>query len=229
MRMVGWMIALGIIALGLGLLSVPLVVRAHYGEGFTANARWLFFRIPLVPQPEKKSGKKKKEKPRSEKKEKSNEQEKKEAGVFARFYKYQGVTGYIDLLRRAVAFLKQFGGGFNRCVKLYEFALHMVIVGEDPAALSEQYGKLCAALFPSLGWLSSHLRHRRSFCRRIDVHPDFTGWEAKQFECGAVFSVSPLRLLQALLLLALRLFFGVVLRFLRGAKPPVSMTPKKSL
>lgn len=218
--MLGLAIFLGILAF-FWLLRIPIVVAADYGDGFTAGARWLFLRIPLVPRPEKKPKKTKKEKPKEEKKEEAPKEEKaKGPGAFARFYQYQGIPGFIELLRATVDALKKFGYGINRSIKVRRFDLQLVITGGDPAEIAEKYGKTCAAIFPALGFLASHLRFRRNCSRRIDIHPDFTGWDKKQVQCGAEFAIRPSTLLAAVIALAVRLLIRVLLKFLRGAKPP---------
>jgi len=222
--MIALYIILGIIALFLGLLSVPVVLRVEYAGGVALRLRWLFLTLLRVPAPEdkkpKKKKKKKKEEPEKEKKPKEKKpKEDKGPNAFQRFYIYQGIPGFIELLRRAVEILKKFRHGMWRCFKIRELRLHMVVMGGEPQELVEKYGKVCAGVYPSLGWLTSHLRSKPGKIRTTIV-PDFTGLAQKEIACTAEISIVPRTLIAAVIMLAVRLGVRVVLKFLRGTKPP---------
>ena len=216
-------IILGIIALFVGLLSVPVVLRVEYAGSVTLRLRWLFLTILRVPAPEDKKPKKKKKKKEKPKKEEEKKEKKpkedKGPGAFQRFYQYQGIPGFIELLQRAVEVLKQFRHGMWRCFKIRELRLHMVVMGGEPQELVEKYGKTCAAVYPSLGWLTSHLRSKPGKIHTTIV-PDFTGLAQKEIACTAEISIVPRTLIAAVIMLAVRLGVRVALKFLRGAKPP---------
>ena len=213
-------ILLGIVVLFTGLLSVPLIIQAEYAKELSLRVRWLFLRIPVIPGKEK-SKKKKKDKPKKEEPEKPKEEGEKEPGVLARFYKYRGISGFIDLLRRTVAVLKKFRHGLWLCLKIRKLRLRMRIKGGDPQDVVEKYGKTCAAVFPALGWLGSHLRSRPGGVR-ANISPDFTGLAEKEMAFEAEISVCPLLFLHALIMLLVRLGIRVVLKFFRGAKAPAA-------
>jgi len=224
--MIALYILLGLLALLLGLLCVPVVLRVEYAGSVAMRLRWLFFTILRVPAPEgrkPKKKKKKKEKPKKEKEKKKEEKPKKEKekkpNAFQRFYAYQGIPGFIELLGRAVDALKRFRHGLWRCFFIRELRLHMVILGGDPKELVEKYGKVCAGVYPPLGWLSTHLRTRPGNVRAT-IAPDFTGLAEKEIAATAEVSVIPLTLLAAVIMLALRLGVRVILKFLNGAKEP---------
>jgi len=216
-------IILGIIALFAALLSVPLVLRVEYADSVSLRLRWLFLTILRIPAPEDKKPKKKKkkkEKPEKEKKEEKPKKEKeKKPSAFQRFYEYQGVSGFIELLQRTVDALKKFRHGLWRCFCIRELRLHMVVLGGEPQELVEKYGKICAAVYPAIGWLSSHLRSRPGKVRAT-IAPDFTGLAQKEMAATAEVSVVPLLLFAALIMLLIRLGVKVVLKFLSGAKEP---------
>jgi len=218
-------VILGLAALFLALLSVPVVLRVEYAGGVTLRLRWLCFTLLRVPAPEDKKPKKKKkkkEKPEKKKEDKPEEDKPKDKGpnAFQRFYTYQGIPGFIELLGRTVDALKKFRHGLWRCFYIRELRLYMVILGGgEPQELVEKYGKVCAGVYPSLGWLSAHLRSRPGHVRAT-IAPDFTGLAEKEIACTAEISVAPSLLLGAVILLAIRLGVKVVLKFLSGAKPP---------
>jgi len=229
--MIALYIILGIIALFIGLLSVPVVLRVEYAGSVTLRLRWLFFTLLRVPAPEDKKPrkkKKKKEKPEKEKEEKKEKKPKEDKGpnVLQRFYKYQGIPGFIELLQRAVEVLRKFRHGMWRCFKIRELRLHMVIVGGEPHELVEKYGKVCAGVYPALGWLSAHLRSRPGKVRAT-IAPDFTGLAEKEIACTAEISVIPRTLLAAVIMLGIRLGIKVVLNFFKGAKAPKEETKGK--
>ena len=230
--MIALYIILGLLALITALLCVPVVLRVEYTDSVTLRLRWLFFTLLRIPAPEDKKPKKKKkkkEKPEKEDKpeEKKEEKPKEDKGPNAlqRFYEYKGISGFIDLLERTVAALKKFRHGLWRCFRMRELRLYMVVKGGEPQELVEKYGKTCAAVYPALGWLSSHLRSRPGNVRAT-ITPDFTGLAQKEIAATAEISVAPLALLGAVIMLVIRLGLRVVLRFFKGAKPPKK--PKKS-
>jgi hypothetical protein len=215
-------ILLGLLALALGALCAPAVLRVEYQGGLTLRLRWLFLTLLRSPAAEKKKKKPKKEKPKKEKPEKEKKpkkEEEKKPNAFQRFYQYQGIPGFIELLRRAVHALRRFGRGVWNSFRIRELRLWMTLTGGDPQALVDRYGKTCAAVFPSLGWLSTHLRSKPGTIR-AHITPDFTGLAEKEIACTAEVSVIPLVLLAALIMLALRLGIQVALKFLSGAKAP---------
>ncbi|MDR0530637.1 MAG: hypothetical protein LBG83_01020 [Oscillospiraceae bacterium] len=212
---------LGFFALIVGLLCAPVIVRAEYDKKLTAKARWLFLEFALIPGAEKKPKKKKQEK-QEEEKPKEEKPKKEGPGALQRFYQNQGIPGFVELLERTVEALKKFRHGLWLCLKIRELRLLMVIQGGEPDKLIEKYGKTCAAVFPSLGWLASHLRTKKG-CVRAQITPDFTGFAEKELAAAAELSVCPLLLLGALIALLARLGIKVLLKFLNGAKQP----PKK--
>jgi len=216
-------IILGIIALFAALLSVPFVLRVEYAGSVALRLRWLFLTVLRVPAPEDKKPKKKKKKKEKEKKEEKEEKPKKEKekkpNPLQKFYEYQGIAGFIELLRRTVEALKKFRHGLWRCFCIRELRLYMVVMGGEPQELVEKYGKTCAAVYPALGWLGAHLRSRPGKVRAT-INPDFTGLAQKEIACTAEISVIPSLLIGAVIMLALRMGVHVVLKFFKGAKEP---------
>ena len=215
-------ILLGLLALLLGALCAPVVARAVYEGELQLQVKWLFLTLVQMPsekEKKKKPKKEKKKKPEKKKEDKPKEEKEKKPNAFRQFYQYQGIPGFIELLRRAVYSLGRFGRGVWNSFRIRELRLLMVITGGDPAGLVEKYGRTCAAVFPALGWLSTHLRSRPGAVR-ASITPDFTGKAEKEIVCRAEVSVVPLVLLAAVLMLVLRLGVKVGLKFLSGTKAP---------
>jgi len=214
-------IILGIFAFFAGLLSIPMIVRVKYLDQLGVTLRWLFLEMQLVPGKPRKKKKKKEKEEKEEKPKKDKPKEKKPKGpnVLQRFYEYQGIPGFIELLRRTVEALKKFRRGLWLCFRIRELDLAILLPGSDPEALAFQYGKISAAVFPALGWLCGKLRTRKGKIR-ANIYPDFTGTASRQVTCTAEISVIPSVVIAAALGLGVRLGLNVALKFFKGAKPP---------
>lgn len=125
----GWLIALAVIG---GLAVLPLGVRGMYDSD--GPRLWLLLgpaRIALFPS---RKGKKIKSKPR-----KKQPQTKVEADG-----KKQGGS-YSDFLP-IVKVILDFLGDFRRKLRVKRLELRIIMAGDDPCDLAENYGKACAAL-----------------------------------------------------------------------------------
>ncbi len=221
--MIGWAIFFGIIGLFMALLSIPVVLRVEYTDTVALRLRWLFITILRIPKEEKPEKKKKEKKKKPKKEEKKKETEKpeveKEPNIVQRFYKYQGIPGFIDLLKRVVAVLKKFGRGVWWSFRIRELKLYMTVMGGEPDELVAKYGKTCAVLYPALGWLTTHIRTKPDAVR-MTIAPDFTGLAEKEMAAKAEISLVPLILINAVIFMAIRMVIRVLLKFLKGAKVP---------
>ena len=125
----GWLIALAAIV---GLAILPLGVRGMYDSH--GPRLWLLLgpaRIALFPSP---NGKEMKSKPRGKKPQaKSRTDEKKQGGSFSDF---------LPIVKVVLDFL----GDFRRKLRVKRLELRIVMAGDDPCDLAENYGKACAAL-----------------------------------------------------------------------------------
>jgi|GEM_PF-1589718 len=200
-------------------LCIPVVLHVKYVDELNLRVRWLFVRKQIVPAKPKKKKKDKPEAPEEAKQvEPSTESEPepedpdKPPSILQRYYEARGLCGFIELLRRTVAALKKFRHGLwlAFCIKRLSLAVHLP--GSDPAALAEQYGKVSAAIFPSLGWLATHLRTKKGKIR-AHITPDFTGQSEREIKFAATVSVIPAFMLTAALVLLVRLGLRVALKF----------------
>ncbi|MCL2530559.1 MAG: hypothetical protein FWE40_00180 [Oscillospiraceae bacterium] len=208
---------LGIYALLFLPLCIPFVLHVKYTDQLYLHVRWLFLRRQIVPA---KAKKKKKDKPEKAKPEEPSPEETpaepeapdKPPSLLKRYYDARGLRGFIELLRRTVVALKKFRHGLWLGFCIRQLSLRVHLPGDDPAALAEQYGKLSAAIFPSLGWLTTHLRTRRGKVR-AHITPDFTGQSEREIKFSATVSVIPAMLITATLVLLIRLGLRVALKF----------------
>lgn len=169
-----WII-LGIILFFVLLLSIPVILELEYTDTVKCKVSWLFLKINIYPLPEKKE-KKPKEEPEKKKepKPKKEEPEKpKKENFLKTFYNNQDLSGVIELLRNCVAALKRFSIKFiKRAVIFKKLHLEIHITEGDAAATALKYGKVCSALYPSLGFICSNMRVKDY---KVNVYADYCG------------------------------------------------------
>ncbi len=84
--------------------------------------------------------------------------------------KEDGIGTILQYMGDLADILKRTTGKLLRAVTVKNFQLHMRISGEDAAAVATNYGKVCAALYPLLGVLTSGIRFKK---HDVELHPDF--------------------------------------------------------
>lgn len=209
-------ILLGILALLILLLSVKVRIDAEYIDSFQVKLRWLFLSLPIYPM-QKKEKKPKKEKPKKEEppKEQTEAPKEKKPNPFKTFYDNQGFAGVMQLVRDSADAV----GGLMKSVKNHliidELFLWIVIShNHDAAQTALEYGEACQDVYPAMGFICSNLKVKKY---DVEIEPDFIGtFSSAQF--AFALSVRPIFLLNAGLVLAVKLLFKVVLKLLR-AKP----------
>ena len=212
-------IILGIIALIVILFSIKVSVTAEYADSFSLDVQWLFIKLHIFPQTEAKKAKKeekkkKKKKPEEEKKEEDKPSEPKK-NIFKEFYENQGFGATVELIQTAAAQLGGFMGSIYRAFVIENLKLLLkVSSGDDAAQNAIKYGKVCSAVYPSMGFICSNMKVKKY---EVNVVPDFISQENKaQFALS--LSVRPIKLTNAVVVLAFRLLFKVLLKLLKGSK-----------
>ena len=218
-------IILGTIALIVILFSIKVSVTAEYADSFSLDVQWLFIKAHIFPQTEeqkakkaakkaKKEEKKKKKKPEEEKKEEDKPSEPKK-NIFKEFYENQGFGATVELIQTAAAQLGGFMGSIYRAFVIENLKLLLkVSSGDDAAQNAIKYGKVCSTVYPSMGFICSNMKVKKY---EVNVVPDFISQENKaQFALS--LSVRPIKLTNAVVVLAFRLLFKVLLKLLKGSK-----------
>ena len=222
-------IILGIIALIVILFSIQVSVTAKDADSFSLDVQWLFIKLHIFPQTEeqkakreakkakkeeKKKKKPEKEKPEEEKKEENKPSEPKK-NIFKEFYENQGFGATVELIQTAAAQLGGFMGSIYRAFVIENLKLLLkVSSGDDAAQNAIKYGKVCSAVYPSMGFICSNMKVKKY---EVNVVPDFISQENKaQFALS--LSVRPIKLTNAAVVLAFRLLFKVLLKLLKGSK-----------
>lgn len=217
-------IILGIIVLIVILFSIKVSVTAEYADSFSLDVQWLFIKLHIFPQTEEQKAKreakkakkeeKKKKKPEEEKKEEDKPSEPKK-NIFKEFYENQGFGATVELIQTAAAQLGGFMGSIYRAFVIENLKLLLkVSSGDDAAQNAIKYGKVCSAVYPSMGFICSNMKVKKY---EVNIVPDFISQENKaQFALS--LSVRPIKLTNAVVVLAFRLLFKVLLKLLKGSK-----------
>ncbi len=209
----------GIIAFFLILLSIKFSVTVHYEDDIALSVRWLFLKFKILPKDESKPKKKKEKKKKEEKLKEESEvipepKKKKKDNMFVRFYRNRGVDGVVQLLKDAV---KALGGMFRRIGRAFlfeELFIALTVGAGDSAETAIKYGKTCGAAFPAMGYIVSNMRVKKY---NIDISPDFI-YGKNNAKLHTQISVRPIKLINAIIIVAFELLFKVVLKLLKHSK-----------
>ena len=208
-----------IIAFFILLLSIKLSVIVHSEDGVTLDAQWLFIKLHLIPKKEKKKKKKKKKKKEKPPKEEEPDEtvpepKKKKPNMFVKFYRNNGVGGFVELLEDLVRALK---GMFRRILRAFiidELYISLLVSGGDAADTAIKFGKISSAVYPALGFITSNMRVRKQHC---EIFPDYVNGQSST-RIHAKISVVPRRLIGAVIIVAFQLLFTVVIKLLKGSR-----------
>ena len=155
----GWYILLGLLALVLVLLLLPVGIWATYDQGdCQVWGRYLWLKIPLYPRKKKPAPKGEKEKTPSPSKE-TQEKQKEKAPLS------QTVETILLAIRSAMGPLEKLAGRIR-----FSVWLHLVIGGEDAMETALAYGRAHGVVSAIFGTLSNFLHIR---LRRVWIQPDF--------------------------------------------------------
>ncbi len=217
--MTGLLIFLGIIAFFIVLLSIKFVVTVHYEDDIELSVGWLFLKFKILPSEEKEKKPKKEKKTKEEKPKEESEivkepKKKKQDNMFVRFYRNKGVEGVVQLLKDAA---KAVGGMFKRIGRafLFEELFVSLTVGKgDSAETAIKYGETCSAVFPAMGLVVSTMRVKKY---SVEVNPDFI-YGKNNAKLHTKISVRPIKLINAVIIVAFELLFKVVIKLLKHSK-----------
>ena len=216
-------ILLGIILFFVVILSIRITIDAEYFDEFKLSIKWLFLNIQILPS-KKKDKPQKEEKPKKEKPQKEpapepepnpEEQTEKKENIFVTFYNNQGFDGVIELINNAVSSLGKMLSSFKKHIVFRELYLFMIVTGGcDAAETAMEYGRTCQKVFPAMGYICSNFPIKKY---DVEIEPDFLGTKnSAQFAVSV--HIRPIFFINAVIVLALRLVFKVVLKFLKGIK-----------
>ena len=224
--MIALYIILAVIALIVILFSIKVSVTAVYDETFTLDVKWLSIKFRIYPEDEEKKAKKEAKKAEKEQKKKNSKKEKHKkekteesaspkSNIFKDFYNNQGFAATVNLIRTAAAQLGGFLKGVYRAFVIENLTVLLkVSAGDDAAQTAVKYGKVCSAVYPAMGFICSNMKVKQY---DVNVVPDFISAEnTATFKLS--LSVRPIKLTNAVIVLAFKLIFKVLLKLLKGSK-----------
>ena len=213
-------ILLGIIAFIALILSIRITINGEFFDEFKLNIKWLFVNVQVLPAKPKKDKPPKNEKAKKEKiKEEQSVEEttdtgEKKVNIFVRFYNNQGFDGVIELINNAAKDLGKMFSSFKKHIVLRELYLWMTISSGDAAQTALDYGRICQKVFPALSFICTNLTVKKY---DVEIEPDFIGLK-NNVQFAFSVSIRPIFFINAVIMLALRLVFNVVIKFLKGTK-----------
>ncbi len=215
-------IILGIIAFFVLILSIRFTVYMTYDEEFMLDISWLFIKLHILPKKEKEEKPKKEKEPKKENEEEPSEEKpekEKKDNILISFYKNQGFSGVLQLLKDTVNAINGMFGTIFRHFVFRELKLYMTVGSADAAETAQLYGKTCAAVFPAMGLITSTCNVKEYDCA---VRPNFMVAE-KTAVFRVVLSFRPIFATTAVVVLAFKLLFKVVFKLLKNKpKEPVN-------
>ncbi len=210
-------IILGIIAFFIILLSIRVTVVMDYHDSFLLEVKWLFLKYTIYPndrEKKPKKEKKKKEKPVKEQPAAAAPKEPaaKKDNIIVAFYKNQGFDATLQLLRDTVKAINgMFGSIFSHFI-FRELYLFITAGSADAAQTAVNYGKLCAEVFPAMGLICSKAKVKKY---DVGVMPNFFS-PTKSAVFRAIISIRPIFMINAAVVLGIKLLFKVVIKLLRN-------------
>ena len=215
--MIALWIILAVIALIVILFSIKFTVSLTYNEQFNVDVKWLFIKKQILPgsdeEKEEKPKKEKKEKPKKENPEEDNKQEEqKKDNILVSFYKNQGFSGVIQLLRDTVSAINGMFGSIFKHFVFHELKLYLTVGAGDSAETAILYGKTCSYVFPAMGLITSTCKVKDYCC---DIQPNFMQAD-KTAVFRVVMSFRPIFITNAVIVLAFKLLFKVVFKLLKN-------------
>lgn len=177
-------IILGIIAFFIAVLSVPVFVELEYTDKVKMSVSWLFLKFKIYPNDKPKKEKPKKEKPAKEKPKKEDKPEaapkEKKDNFIKVFYNNQGFPGILELIGNVTSTMGKFSKGFLRSIYITRLRIKISVTEGDAAKTAIKYGKICAQVYPQLGYICSSC-HVKNYS--VNILADYCGEKTKgEFE-----------------------------------------------
>ena len=207
-----------VILIIIGVLCIKIKLKGEYYGEFNLSASWLFLNFHIYPALKSKSPKRKKDNEDNKKPEPDSQNTENTAGeenIFKKFYNNQGFDGVIDLINGAAYSVSKMLKSLRKHIVIQKLFIYMTVSSDcDAAETAVEYGRMCRKVFPALAFICSQLTVRKY---NAEIEPDILA-KSNSAEYEFEISVRPLFLVNAAVVLAVRLFFNVVIKFLLGIK-----------
>lgn len=158
-------ILLAVLLILLLILFFPVHIQAKYTDQLYCVLKIGFLKFQLAPQKPKKKKKTEKtgvKKPAGKKKE--------EPSVLKQLWKQQGLSGLIQLLKKAGSALSGVLKDLAGHMIIKEFYLDIAVAGEDAADAAVHYGYCCSVIYPAVSLLTGSAVCKK---RQVSVYPNF--------------------------------------------------------
>ena len=144
----------GILLLLLILTSIPVFFSFEFRESLSFTLKYGFvdltkFITPKEKSEEEKQKKTKKKKAKSEKKDEEKKDEKPKSNFLKDCIKANGVGGFLGIVKALLVIITKRVAKIIRAIHLRECDVYLCVGGADAAQIAEQYGKICAILYPA--------------------------------------------------------------------------------
>ena len=218
-------VLLGIIALFVLILSIPVKVSLSFDNKIHLSVKYLFIKLdilPAGPKKEKAPKPKKEPEPKPEKPADETPKEKKPNPI-VEMVKANGYDGMMLVIKNLGRVLGIYGGKLFKSIVFDEIDVYISVGTGDAASTAIKYGETCQKVYPVFGFICSN-----NIVRKYDilVEPDFLANKTEN-ELFIDFSVTVRKIINATLAMVFRLIFSVALKFILGAKKGKENTESK--
>lgn len=158
---------LGLMALLVIVLSVPVFGRITYDGELLVRIRVLGIPITLVPSTEQKV-----DRPRKTKRVARQPQEKQPSKMkeLVSLIKQDDLAGTLHFLHEAARLAAKTVGRVLRSITVKRMDLQLLIATDDPAKTAQRYGQVCGVVYPALAGIESAVRMKQ---RHVRIEPNF--------------------------------------------------------
>lgn len=209
-------VLLGIIALFVLILSIPVKVSLSFDNKIHLSVKYLFIKLdilPLGPKKEKAPKPKKEPEPKPEKPADETPKEKKPNPI-VEMVKANGYDGMMLVIKNLGRVLGIYGGKLFKSIVFDEIDVYISVGTGDAASTAIKYGETCQKVYPVFGFICSN-----NIVRKYDilVEPDFLANKTEN-ELFIDLSITIRKIINATIGMVFRLIFNVVIKFILGAK-----------
>lgn len=186
-----------LIAVGM-LLFIPFGIELRYSNGVSVRLRWLFVKLELYPQKEKKERPKppkwvlrlkaelkaelkafwhsvKRLLNRKKKKKAPSAAKKPQKTLWQQLSQERGVLGAIDFLKSIIACVTGSLSKIAAAARLEKLDVELLIVGDEPDQTAQSFGYVSAAVYPLAAMVGGLFK---SSDMRINIKPQFVCGES---------------------------------------------------
>lgn len=203
LKIILWVI-LSILALVIIAAFIPVRLYIEYKTEVIVVLKYLFLKIPLVPQNSKGKKKEKQEnKPAENKKSSEEKNEESETKKYIKsLYKGKGLNGFINLIKETANLASGTMRGLFKHIIFKKFDVNITVAAGDAADTAIKYGYVCAGVYPAISLLLNTVRYKDY---TVDITTDFDGKESV-IDCKVQANILPLFVVTE----AVKLFFRFV-------------------